>query len=136
MRLWSSTNRRPGPRPHRLPNRVRGDSMVPRARDHAQLEGLQQVHRRVERRLHPSRDAQQQATVPGQALSRSAQPHTQHHRVAEQRGLAMHTERARAWLFDKLAQEAQGAIREDLSKCRPKWYDLILFSPSLILTLS
>lgn len=85
MRLWSSANRRPGPRPHRLPNRVRGDSVVSRARDHAQLEGLQQVHRRVERRLHSSRDAQQQAAVPGQALSRSAQPHTQHHRVAEQR---------------------------------------------------
>ena len=111
MRLRLGAHRRSGPRPHRFSHRVRGDALVSRARDHAQLEGLQQVHRRVERRLHTRRDAQQQAALSRQALSRPAQSHLEHHRLAERRRPQVHTERASTRLSDQFAQEGQSALR-------------------------
>lgn len=83
LRFRTCTYRRSRSRSHGFPHRVRGDALVPRARDHAQLEGLQQIDRRVERRLHSGRDAQQQAIVSRQTLSRSVESHTQHNRLAE-----------------------------------------------------
>ena len=41
--LWVGASGGSGPWPHRVPDRVRGDTLVQGSRDHAQLQGLHQV---------------------------------------------------------------------------------------------
>lgn len=58
--------------------------------DHAQLQGLHQIHRCLVRGLHPGGNAQQPAPLPRKTLSGPAEPDTRGCRLAVPRGLAMH----------------------------------------------
>lgn len=88
--------------------------MVPRTRNHAQLQGLHKIHRHLVCRMHSRRDAQQSTDFPGQALLGSVEPHLGCFGFAVTGGLGLHSEREGAKLLAVAAVQAESPMEQAL----------------------